>query len=147
MHQGWRVHSCSPGENTSKSHPVCVMHRVLQVQIWASFKPRTWGRMGGARGGCTCNSVTRMEVSPAFVITSSCLVTRRQLSLCQSHLRLLKLCHAWKLSQSSLAQMLQNQTNAAAPGPPSKLLLLLLHSRMNDCQVTSVFIVYRPSNL
>lgn len=24
-----------------------VMHRVLQVQIWASFKPRTWGRMGG----------------------------------------------------------------------------------------------------
>lgn len=86
-----------------------------------------------------------MEVSLAFIITSSCLVTWRQLSLCQSHLRLLKLCHAWKLSQSSLSQMLKNQTNAAAPGSPFKVLLLLLHSRLKVCRVTSAFSVHRPS--
>lgn len=101
-----------PGKNAIKSDPVWIMHADSCGTDVGNIQASNLG------GGGTAPAIVLQRCGSqgsggwgGFVITSSCLVTdtRRQLCLCQSHLRLLKLCHAWKLSQSSLAQMLKEK--------------------------------------
>lgn len=99
-----------PGKSAIKCDPVWIMHADSCGTDVGNIQ--ALNLRGGVGGTAPAIVLQRCgSQGGGFVITSSCLVTdtRRQLCLCQSHLRLLKLCHAWKLSQSSLAQILKKK--------------------------------------
>lgn len=99
---------------------------------------------GGVRGSCTCNSVAENGSQPSLCYYQS---LPGYTEAVKSVPKPSKALETVPCMEALTVLPRSNQTNAAAPGSPLKVLLLLLPSRMDDCQVTSVFIVYRPSNL